>query len=47
MLTDAGFVEIDVHDAPDDPFDSVYVARKSPVHVVQLDAVHAPDMRDC
>jgi SAM-dependent methyltransferase len=27
MLADAGFVEIDVHDVPDDPFDSVYVAR--------------------
>ena len=29
MLADAGFVEIDVHDVPDDPFDSVYVAHKA------------------
>jgi hypothetical protein len=28
MLADAGFVTVEVHDAPDDPFDSVYVARK-------------------
>jgi hypothetical protein len=27
MLADAGFVKIDVHDVPDDPFDSVYVAH--------------------
>jgi SAM-dependent methyltransferase len=27
MLADAGFVQIDVHDVPDDPFDSVYVAH--------------------
>lgn len=28
MLTDAGFVGIELHDAPDDPLDVVYVARK-------------------
>ena len=28
MLTDAGFVDIEVHDVPDDPLDSVYVARR-------------------
>lgn len=28
MLSDAGFVELEVHDAPGDPMDSVYVARK-------------------
>jgi len=28
MLADAGFVEITVHDVPDDPLDSIYVARK-------------------
>lgn len=29
MLADAGFDEtVDVHDVPDDPMDSVYVARK-------------------
>jgi hypothetical protein len=27
-FTDAEFVEIDVHDVPDDPVGSVYVARK-------------------
>jgi SAM-dependent methyltransferase len=27
MLADAGFVEIDVPDVPDDPFDCVYLAR--------------------
>ncbi len=26
MLADAGFVDISVHDVPDDPFDSIYVA---------------------
>jgi SAM-dependent methyltransferase len=30
MLAGAGFVNIEVHDVPDDPFDSVYVARKGP-----------------
>ncbi len=29
MLADAGFTEIDVFDVPDDPMDSVYVARKA------------------
>lgn len=28
MLDAAGFVDIEVHDVPDDPMDSVYVARK-------------------
>lgn len=28
MLSDAGFVDIEVHDAPGDPMDSVYVAHK-------------------
>ena len=28
MLTDAGFVDLEVTDVPDDPMDSVYVARK-------------------
>ena len=28
MLADAGFVDVTVHDVPDDPLDSVYVARK-------------------
>jgi SAM-dependent methyltransferase len=27
MLDEAGFVDVAVHDVPDDPFDSVYVAR--------------------
>lgn len=27
MLADAGFVDVEVHDAPGDPLDSVYVAR--------------------
>jgi SAM-dependent methyltransferase len=27
MLADAGFTAVEVHDVPDDPFDSVYVAR--------------------
>jgi SAM-dependent methyltransferase len=27
MLADAGFVQIEVHDVPDDPFNAVYVAR--------------------
>ena len=27
MLDEAGFVDVSVHDVPDDPFDSVYVAR--------------------
>jgi SAM-dependent methyltransferase len=27
MLADAGFAEVTVHDVPDDPFDSIYVAR--------------------
>lgn len=29
MLADAGFVDVAVHDVPDDPFNSVYVARTS------------------
>lgn len=28
MLTEAGFVDIEVHDVPDDPLDSLYVARR-------------------
>ena len=28
MLADAGFVDVSVHDVPEDPLDSVYVARK-------------------
>jgi len=28
MLADAGFIEVTVHDVPDDPLDSVYIARK-------------------
>lgn len=28
MLADAGFVDVTVHDIPDDPFDSVYLAHK-------------------
>jgi SAM-dependent methyltransferase len=27
MLTDAGFVDLTVHDVPDDPFNQIYVAR--------------------
>jgi hypothetical protein len=27
MLADAGFTEVSVYDVPDDPFDSVFVAR--------------------
>lgn len=30
MLADAGFVDVRVHDVPDDPLDAVYVARKEP-----------------
>jgi SAM-dependent methyltransferase len=30
MLADAGFVDITVHDVPDDPFDSVFLAHKAP-----------------
>ena len=26
-MAEAGFVDVAVHDVPDDPFDSVYVAR--------------------
>jgi hypothetical protein len=29
MLAEAGFVDVTVHDVPDDPFDSVYVALKA------------------
>lgn len=29
MLADAGFVDITVHDVPDDPLDSVYLARRT------------------
>jgi len=32
MLAEAGFVDVAVHDVPDDPFDSVYVAR-TPAHL--------------
>jgi hypothetical protein len=28
MLADAGFVEVTVHDVPDDPMNSVYLAHK-------------------
>ena len=28
MLSDTGFVDIEVHDVPDDPMDSLYIARK-------------------
>jgi SAM-dependent methyltransferase len=28
LLADAGFVDVEVHDVPDDPLDSVYVARR-------------------
>jgi hypothetical protein len=28
MLTDAGFVDITVHDVPDDPFDTLYLAHR-------------------
>jgi SAM-dependent methyltransferase len=28
MLADAGFVDVTVHDVPDDPFDSVYLAHR-------------------
>lgn len=28
MLADAGFVDVRVHDVPDDPLDSLHVARK-------------------
>ena len=31
MLATAGFVDVEVHEAPGDPMDSVYVARK-PAH---------------
>ena len=30
MLTDAGFVDIQIHPAPGDPADAVYVSRKAP-----------------
>jgi hypothetical protein len=29
MLADAGFVDVTVHDVPDDPLDSVYLAHKA------------------
>ena len=29
MLAEAGFVDVTVHDVPDDPFDSVYLAHKA------------------
>ena len=29
MLSDAGFVDIEVHPAPGDPADAVYVSRKA------------------
>jgi len=28
MLSDTGFIDIEVHDVPDDPMDSLYIARK-------------------
>ena len=28
MLDEAGFADVAVHDVPDDPLDSLYVARK-------------------
>jgi hypothetical protein len=28
MLADAGFVGVQVHEVPDDPLDSLYLARK-------------------
>jgi hypothetical protein len=28
MPADAGFVDVQVHDVPDDPIDSLYVCRK-------------------
>lgn len=28
MLTDAGFIDLEVHPVPDDPMDSIYLARK-------------------
>jgi hypothetical protein len=28
MLSDAGFINLEVHDVPGDPMDSVYVAHK-------------------
>jgi SAM-dependent methyltransferase len=31
MLAEAGFVGVQVHDVPDDPFDVVYLARRGPV----------------
>jgi len=30
MLADAGFVDVTVHEVPDDPFDSIYLAHKEP-----------------
>jgi hypothetical protein len=29
LLTEAGFVDIAVHDAPGDPTDAVYITRKA------------------
>jgi hypothetical protein len=31
MLADAGFVDVTVHDIPDDPLDSLYEAHVGPV----------------
>ena len=28
MLADAGFADVEVHDVPDDPLDSLYVTRR-------------------
>jgi hypothetical protein len=28
MLSDTGFIDIEVHDVPDDPMDSLYIAHK-------------------
>ena len=35
MLTDAGFVNVTVHDVPDDPFDTIYLAHKPAGHPPQ------------
>jgi SAM-dependent methyltransferase len=35
MLTNAGFVDVTVHDVPDDPFDTIYLAHKPAGHPPQ------------
>jgi hypothetical protein len=30
LLADAGFLDIEVHPAPGDPGDAIYVSRKAP-----------------